>query len=185
PPAAHGGGPPRVLLRHRRWLARSLVSSAPGEMLSQILSILAAPTPSQGLGALRLWGQTGTPPEGWLAAADPIFLEAQLNHVVLHGLDEADLDDAEVAGLFAHLQENLGEGGEGFSSVGKFGYIHRRCPMDVAQASPAVAQGNFPEDFLPTGEQAKAHDRLQSEVQMCLYGSAVNQRRADAGKLPV
>src|SRR5690606_15742454 len=93
--------------------------------------------------------------------------------------------DAEVAGLFAHLQENLGEAGEGFSSVGKFGYIHRRCPMDVAQASPAVAQGNFPEDFLPTGEQAKAHDRLQSEVQMCLYGSAVNQRRADAGKLPV
>ena len=185
-PPAHEGESARVPLRHRRWLARSRVSFAPGEMLLQLLSILAAPTPPEGLGALRLWGQTGTPPEGWVAAADPVYLEARLNHVVLHKLDEADLDAAEVAGIFAHLQQNLAEDGdEGFSSVGKFGYIHRRRPMEVAQASPAVAQGNFPEDFLPTGEQAKAHDRLQGEVQMCLYESAVNQRRAIAGKPPV
>jgi hypothetical protein len=186
PSAAHEGESARVPLRHRRWLARSRVSYASGEMLSQILSILAAPTPPEGLGALRLLGQTGTPPVGWVAAADPVFLEARLNHVVLHELDEADLDDADVAGIFAHLQENLAEDGEeGFSSIGKFGYLHRRRPMDVAQASPALAQGSFPEDFLPTGEQAKAHDRLQSEVQMCLYESAVNQRRAIAGKPPV
>lgn len=186
PPAPHEGEFPRVPLRSHRWLARSRVSSASGEILSQILSILAAPTPPEGLGALRLWGQTGAPPEGWVAAADPVFLEARLNHVVLHKLDEADLDVAEVADIFAHLQENLaGNGDEGFSSVGKFGYVHRRRPMAVAQASPGVAQGNFPEDFLPTGEHAKAHDRLQSEVQMCLYDSAVNRRRAIAGKPPV
>lgn len=186
PPAAHDGESARVPLRYRRWLARARVSSAPGEILSQVLSVLAAPAPPEGLGALRLWGQTGARPEGWIAAADPVFLEARLDHVVLHKLDEADLGDAEVAGIFAHLQERLAEDGdEGFSSVGTFGYVHRRRPMEVAQASPAVAQGNFPEDFLPTGEQAKAHDRLQSEVQMCLYDSAVNQRRAVGGKPPV
>jgi hypothetical protein len=186
PPADRDGTFPPVPLRHQRWLARSRMASAPGEILSRILSILAAPEPSEGLGALRLWGQTGAPPGGWVAAADPVFLEARLNHVVLHGADEVELDDAEVANIFTHLQENMAENGdEAFSSVGKFGYVHRRQPMEVALASPAVAQGDFPEDFLPAGEQAKAHNRLQSEVQMCLHDSAVNQRRACAGKAPI
>lgn len=186
PLARNGDQFPPVSVRHRRWLARSRLSrSAPGELLSQVLPLLAAPTPPHGFGALRLWGQTGTRPEGWLAAADPVFLEARLDHVVLHRLDEAELDDVEVAGIFDYLQENLGAGADSFTGVGKFGYVHRHHPMEVAQASPAVAQGNSPEDFLPTGEQARAHDRLQGEVQMCLYESPANRRRADAGKPPV
>ena len=176
----------QVLPRHRRWLARSKVSrAAPGEILSQVLGILGAPAPPEGFGALRLRAQTGIVPEGWVAAADPVFLEARLNHVVLHTFDEGELSDEEVAGAFAHLQENLGGGEADFSSVGKFGYVHRRHPMEVARASPAVAQGDFPESFMPAGEQAAAHDRLQSEIQMCLYDSPTNRRRATAGRPPV
>src|SRR5690606_32150356 len=186
PVAGSGGEFPPVPLRHQRWLARSRASDARGEVLSQILSILSLPQPPEGLGALRLWGQTGAPPDGWIAAADPVFLEARLNHLVLHRLDEAELDEAEVASLFAHLQQHLAENGdEGFSSVGKVGYVHRRHAMEVARASPAVAEGSFPEDFLPDGERSRAHDRLQGEVQMCLYESAVNQRRTLEGKPPV
>jgi len=186
PLAGRDGDLPPFPLRRQRWLARSQVSNARGEILSQVLSILALPTPKEGFGALRLWGQTGAPPDGWVAAADPVFLEARLNHVVLHRLDEASVDDAEVASLFAHLRQHLAENGdEGFSSIGKLGYVHRRHPMEVAQASPAVAEGNHPEDFLPTGDRSKTHARLQSEVQMCLHESVVNQRRAVAGKPPV
>src|SRR5690606_16688186 len=72
PPAAHEGESLPVPVRQQRWLARSRLSSVPGEVLSRILSTLAVPTPPAGLGALRLWGQTGAPPEGWVAAADPV-----------------------------------------------------------------------------------------------------------------
>lgn len=185
PPAGRGGELPPFPPPRHRWLARSRVSNARGEILSQVLSVLALPTPTEGFGALRLWGQTGAPPDGWVAAADPVFFEARLNHVALHRLDEAEVDAAEVASLFAHLQEHLAENGAGFSSIGKLGYVHRRHPMEVARASPAVAEGNFPEDFLPTGDRSQTHDRLQSEVQMCLFESVVNQRRAMAGKPPI
>lgn len=160
--------------------------SAAGELLSQVLSILDVPAPSEGFGALRLWGQTGTRPGSWVAAADPVYLEARLDHLVLHRFDDAELGESEIADLFDHLQENLAaDGDEGFLSKGRFGYIHRTHPMEVAGASPELAQGSSPEEFLPSGRQAKAHDRLQSEVQMSLFGSAVNERRANAGKPPV
>jgi hypothetical protein len=38
---------------------------------------------------------------------------------------------------------------------------------------------------MPAGLPARAHDRLQSEVQMCLFESPVNQRRMAAGQRPV
>jgi hypothetical protein len=171
---------------HRRWLARTrLERGAPGELLPRVLSALGVTPPAGGSGALRLWGQTGKRPAGWVAAADPVYLEARLDHLFLHALPASELPEADVREIFGYLQNVLAVGGSAFASVGRLGYLHCGQPMMTAKVSPAVAQGDAPGDYMPAGVQAKAHDRLQSEVQMCLYESAVNERRAQAGLRPI
>ena len=61
----------------RRWLARSEIRQRgePRELLARILDVLNLPYPQSGLGALRMWGQTGERPSVWIAAADPVYLE--------------------------------------------------------------------------------------------------------------
>ena len=172
---------------HLRWLARSrLERRVPGELLTQVLSALGIAPPSGGLGALRLWGQTGERPTGWVAAADPVYMEARLDHLFLHALPPSELPEADLSEIFAYLQDVLGaSGSSAFSSVGRFGYLHRDRPMTTASASPLVAQGDAPGDYMPSGTKAKPHDRLQGEVQMCLFESVVNERRARAGLRPI
>jgi hypothetical protein len=172
-------------VQHRRWLARGkLLRSAHGERLLQALSALGARPPPEALGALRLWGQTGQQPTGWIAAADPVSFEARLDHLVLHALPE--LSAREVGEIFTYLQESLAAPDSVlFISIGALGYVRRNRPRAVASASPEVARGSSPEAFLPSGGAAGPHDRLQGEVQMCLYEAVINQRRAQAGMPPV
>jgi hypothetical protein len=171
--------------QHRRWLARSkLHRSARGERLLQALSALGVKSPPEALGALRLWGQTGQQPVGWIAAADPVSFEARLDHLVLHARPELSAD--EVSEIFTYLQESLAAPDSvEFTSTGALGYVRRNQPMAVASVSPEVAQGSSPEGYLPPAAAAGPHDRLQGEVQMCLYEAPVNQRRAQAGMAPV
>jgi hypothetical protein len=171
--------------QHCRWLARSnLLCSAPGEMLLRALSALGVTAPPEALGALRLWGQTGEQPAGWVAAADPVCFEARLDHLVLHPLP--GLAAGEIGEIFVHLQKSLAAPDfVEFVSVGGLGYVRRNRPMVTASASPEVAQGSSPEVFLPSAGKAKAHDRLQGEIQMCLYEADVNRRRVAAGMPPV
>ena len=175
------------LQAHCRWLARArLERRSPCEWLPQILSALGIAPPSEGLGALRLWGQRGERPAGWVAAADPVYMEARLDHLFLHALPASELPEADVREIFGYLQDVLGfEASSAFSSVGCFGYLHRDQSMMTASVSPSVAQGDAPGDYMPAGTQAKQHDRLQGEVQMCLYESVVNERRTTAGLRPI
>jgi hypothetical protein len=179
------GGSNGMSAQHRRWLARSkLHRSARGERLLQALSALGVKSPPEALGALRLWGQTGQRPVGWIAAADPVSFEARLDHLVLHALP--GLSARDVGEIFAYLQESLAvPDSVEFTSTGALGYVRRNLPMAVASVSPEVAQGSSPEAFLPSAAAARSHDRLQGEVQMRLYEAPVNQRRALAGMAPV
>lgn len=176
----------RIAPPHAGWLRKARVArGAPDELLLQTLRALGM-APSEGLAALRLWGQTGAPPAGWVAAADPVYLEARLDHLVLHPVSAAELGVAEVGELFGYLQRVLGEAGSlEFTAIGTLGYVRRHPPMITAQVSPILARGASPDEFMPAGEASRAHDRLQSEVQMCLFESPVNQRRMAAGQRPV
>lgn len=170
-----------------RWLAHArLERTAGGELLSQVLSALGMTPPSEGFGALRLWGQTGARPAGWVAAADPVYLEARLDHLFLHSMPAQELPETDVAEIFDGLQSVLGVDGQGrFANVGACGYLQDVQPMVTAGVSAVIAQGDSPGDYLPQGRHAKAHDRLQSEVQMCLHESAVNERRVRSGMRPI
>jgi hypothetical protein len=188
-PGGAGGQAVRAMApRHRRWLARSRPARADSatELLLQVLSALGQRSPEGGLAALRLWGQTGARPAGWIAAADPVWLEARLDHLFLHALSVAELPVADVREIFDHLQRTLADEGRcAFAAIETLGYLYCNQGMMTASASPLIAQGDSPGRFMPQGERAAAHDRLQSEVEMCLHESDVNERRARAGLRPI
>ncbi|MEX2496988.1 MAG: hypothetical protein WD448_12915 [Woeseia sp.] len=179
----------RTDLSERRWLARSRLSraEAPEESLLQVLRLLKLPAPEDGLAALRLWGQLERRPEDWIAAADPVYLQAGLRQLFLHALPLGELPRQDVTQTFAHLQNTLGagDGRPSFFSVGSFGYLRGGEPMPTASASPSVAAGGAPAEFMPRGEDARAHDQLQGEVQLCLHESRINERREQAGLRPI
>lgn len=172
----------------RRWLARARLQRRDHreDFLPRILDALALPPQDGGLAALRLWESSGEPPPGWVAAADPVYLETRMNHLRLRAFPESELPADEVREIFELLQDRLGETQpRTFTSAGTTGYLQLSKPIATAPVSPAVADGASPEFFLPQGPEAAGHDRWHSEVQMCLYDAPVNQRRMTSGRLPV
>jgi len=168
-----------------RWLARGRVEAAhPGEdMAGAALRAVGCAGSGRGWAALRWWGQTGARPAGFVAAADPVHLEARLDHLCLHALDADGLAADELAALFADLQSRLGaDGAYEFVAIGHSGYLCSPAELATAAASPQAVAGRRPDAYLPCGAGAAAHDRLQSEVQMLLHEHALNRARAAAGR---
>lgn len=170
----------------RRWLAKGDVQTAGAgkDPIAQLLDALGQPAPVDGLAALRKWGQTGERPQGWLCAADPVYLEARLDHLCLFAL--TDIRDAAFAEVIGHLQERLAADRDyRFSCIGACGYLESAEPMATAPVSPTIAHGEPPDRFLPQGAAAAQHDRLQSELQMCLHDLDLNRRREEQGLPPI
>lgn len=173
----------------RGWLRRARVhqDAAPREWLPRILERLEVPPPAGGLAALRYWEQTGERPEQWLAAADPVYLEAGMNRLHLHALPAVLSPPADVHAAFECLEAQLDAAGTGgrFLAVEGSGYLVAEAPLPTAELSPALAQGAAPERWLPAPGAAPAYDRLLAEVQMCLHDADVNRRRAASGAPPL
>ncbi|MDJ0919248.1 MAG: hypothetical protein QNJ05_15925 [Woeseiaceae bacterium] len=124
--------------------------------------------------ACRFLGQTGEAPEGWIAAADPVYLEPRLDHLCLHSLSGA-MRDGELSQLVEHLQDSLGDAAE-FLSVGACGYV-KVAEMPVSRYDPDALHGYVPDRFLAEGEGVEVTRRLQSEIEMALHDHPVNLRR--------
>ncbi len=172
----------------RRWLARADLqfSERPQELLSGILDALGLPGLPEGLGALRMWGQTGDQPTVWMAAADPVYLEPRLDHLCVHELTRDSVQPAELRLLIDHLQETLAENTNfGFARLGSCGYLRSREPLATPAVPPYVVDQQVPTEFLPQGPGAAEFRNLQSEIEMALHDHEVNQRRVAAGKPPV
>ncbi len=182
PDGAHG----RVSdATQRRWLSRGIVSQqAPEtELLGAVLSVIGAPVPESGLAALRFWGQTGERSASWMAAADPIHLEARLRDLRIRSLGPSHVSPAEMRILFEMLQAELG-GSEAYSftQLGISGYLHSEQPIATAPVSAVIADGHVPDRFPPSGGSAQSFHQLLGELQMLLHDHAVNIEREKAGQ---
>ena len=174
--------------RLRRWLSRATVSRCerPRERLQNVLDCLCLPYPEQGLGALRLWGQTGDRPTAWIAAADPVYLEPRLTTLCLHALQGDDMPGSDLREIFDYLQQRLaGNDRYGFVRIGAHGYVRASTPLPTAQAPACVIDGLAPNDYLPAGDATASHHVLHGEVEMALHEHALNLRRESDGRLPV
>jgi hypothetical protein len=174
--------------RDRRWLSRSSlrVSDSPREIFARVLSAIRLSPVEEGLAALRLWGQTGDRPNVWVAAADPVHLEARLDHLCLYALKGAQWPGSDLRAIFDFLQKSLGDDTSfAFVRIGKFGYLRGEEAMATAMVSAAVIDGQEPDAFMPSGESAAGYHRLSGEMQMCLHDHEINLRREAQGLMPV
>jgi len=172
----------------RAWLAQSELEVDPGpkELLARIVEEIEQPYPEEGLGALRMWGQTGDYPASWIAAADPVYLEARLDHLCLHALRRSGVAPSQMRSLIDHLQETLADGNEiGFTRLGSYCYLSSRTPIATAGVPTYVADQQKPDSFLPTGDDTASHRNLLSEIEMALHEHEVNLAREADGHLPV
>ncbi len=172
----------------RAWLARSVLSfdPRPRELLQVITTELGLPYPAEGLGALRMWGQTGDRPGVWIAAADPVYLEPRLDHLCLHALSGSMIPPSDLKPMFDHLQDTLAAGRRyAFARLGSRGYLRADQPISTARVPPYVVDQQPPGEFLPTGECANLHRNILSEIEMALHEHPVNLRRVAEGKPPV
>ena len=172
----------------RNWLARSELRhlDAPRELLERVLERLGLPYPETGLGALRMWGQTGDRPTVWIAAADPVYLEPRLDHLCLHAQDIESVPAADLRLLIDHLQATLGESeGYGFARLGACGYLRAGEPIATASMPPYVVHQDMPNEYMPSGDEAGSYRNLVSEVEMSLHDHEVNERRVAEGRQPI
>lgn len=172
----------------RRWLARADLRQleAPRQLLGRVLEVLNLPSPESGLGALRMWGQTGDRPTVWIAAADPVYLEPRLDHLCLHAHDAASAPVSDLRPLFDHLESTLGETEHvGFARLGSCGYLRASEPIATSDVPPYVAHQDMPNEYLPAGDNAAGYRNLVSEIEMSLHDHAVNQRRVSEGQQPI
>lgn len=172
----------------RAWLARSdLVNTPePVELLARVLDVVQLPYPEQGLAALRMWGQTSDRPTHWIAAADPVYLEPQLDRLRLHELRRGGVPDDQMRGLIDHLQTTLADGGEcGFVRLGSYSYLSANTPIATAVVPAYVVDQQVPTEFMPMGDDTANYRNLVSEIEMTLHEHAVNVQRVAAGQQPV
>lgn len=168
-----------------RWLARAdlVFEDQPEEILPRVLRAISVPATADSLAALRFWGQTGDRPNVWIAAADPVHIEAGLDHLRLHCLWPAEWQDRELRLLFDELQAALEDDDTyGFVRIGARGYLRGDTPMPTALLSPANINGRDLRDCLPAEPTATNYHRLLSEIQMILHNSPINQQRVEQGK---
>lgn len=139
--------------------------------------------PAGGLAALRMWGQTGERPGGWIAAADPVYLQPELDRLRLHALTPDDLTAHELRGLVDHLQDTLGSsGGAGFARIGRHSYLTADAPLATSTHPTDAVHLRVPTDYLPGGAERASHRRLLSEIEMALHEHPVNAEREADGR---
>ena len=171
----------------RAWLAHSDLTREPGpiQSLVQVVRELGLVYPEQGIAALRMWGQTGDRPAEWVAAADPVYLEPRLDHLVLHALRRAGVNRAEMRVLINHLQAKLASDQYGFVRLGTYSYLSARSPIATARVPAYLVDNKKPDDFLPSGDDSAEYRNLSSEIEMALHEHEVNLNRDARGHLPV
>jgi hypothetical protein len=168
-----------------RWLARGdlQVQDEPQEMLSSVLQAMALPAVKDGFAALRYWGQTGDRPKAWIAAADPVHIEATLDHLRLHCLWPDEWQAEELQQLLDELQAVLLDGDAmTINRIGDCAYLSGDSPLPTASLSAASLNGRDFSNDLPAGSAATRYHKLLSEIQMTMHTSITNQRRAEQNK---
>ncbi|MEM9208013.1 MAG: hypothetical protein AAGA61_02100 [Pseudomonadota bacterium] len=158
--------------------------------LDRVLGLLGIQAPVSGTAALRLLGQTGSAPGGWIAAADPVHMETCIDHLRVHALAPSSVPVQDLKTAFERLQAQLGEPDALlFRHVAGKGYLEAEDDaLETPRASALVVDGYEPSQFMPAGTDqggGQRFHRLHSEVQMVLHDAALLADDQQRGALPV
>jgi hypothetical protein len=171
-----------------KWLYRADLDrrAAPAEPVDALAALVDGVVPSEGRASLRFYGQTGDSPSVWMAAADPVYLEPRLDHLVLHAHHAGRLPAPELRAIINHLQETLaGAGDYAFARVGQYVYLRSEQPLATAVLSAQAVHQTVPTDWMPGGDDAADYRRHLSEIEMALHDHPDNVARSAEGRRPV
>ena len=168
----------RERLKHARLAAGSDLV-APEARLAERLGLDAGLTRRA---TTRFQGEQAREAEGWIAAADPVYLEPRLDHLCLMA---QTLDDSERQALAAHLGESLAGGGLAFVVEGSGLYVRSEQPFATSDYPTRLIDGLLPNKYLPAGDGANEFRTLLAEIEMSLHEHPVNLSRQSRGLRPV
>lgn len=134
---------------------------------------------------LRLLGDGVDPEAHCWVCADPVHLRLHQERLVLADARSIGIDDDEAASLVATLNAHFADAGE-FRAAGAQRWYLRLCEATQFRVPPLSAMtGRRVEQQLPEDAATRALRRLLNEAQMLLHGHAVNEARADSGRMAI
>lgn len=139
-----------------------------------------------GIAALTRLADTGQPGTGWWLRADPVFLRADQDRLVLFAGDALRLQAEEALGLCRVLNQYFQDRGWRFEApMAERWYLNLQQAPDVQTVPLDEVMGRDINMRLPRGYDGAKWRAALNEVQMLLHGNPINEAREARGQLPV
>ncbi len=128
--------------------------------------------------------------DAWVCRADPVHLYTDVSALYLRRSQFSDLSEQDCRSLEQTINTLLAEDDVRFElSPSGAGYLRfHTAPPRLQATDPSLCLGASVFEYRPQGEDAEGNafwTRLQSELQMLLFSSEVNERREAEGKEPI
>ena len=158
--------------------------SEPRGIAAAMLSAIGA-AESAPVAPLALQGTGGDPGDDYVLCAEPVYLVADRDTVVLAQVVD-DLDEDAAHALVAGLNRHFADDDLRFDAVRPDCWFARRhAPTDLVTTPPDAARGHRLIASLPRGRDAALFKRWQNEIEMLVHGHPVNAAREARGAPPV
>lgn len=170
------------------WLARADQQRIPQTNFYEVLALMFGLNDTRPLpaAALSLLASGHYSEQGHWFRADPVYLQADMDHAILRDSHGLDLTLEESSALIEVLNAHFRQDGIRFLMTDKDSWFLNIADHERVTTTPLhEVIGRNVYTFMPQGEDALFWKKFMNEVQMLLHSSAVNEQREQADKLPV
>lgn len=135
--------------------------------------------------ALRLLGEGIDPGEHHWTCADPVHLRLHQERLILADGSRIDIAMAEAETLTGELNRYFGDIGEFRAAAPERWYLRLSAAADFETPPLSAMAGRRVDRQLPEEGRTVWLRKLLNEAQMLLHGHAVNETRADGGRMTI
>ncbi|MBI2307484.1 MAG: hypothetical protein HYU78_09285 [Rhodocyclales bacterium] len=138
--------------------------------------------------ALRLLGEGIDPGDAHWTCADPVHLRFHQERLILADGSRVDISLAEAEALTGELNRYFADVGETFefrAATPERWYLRLSAAADFETPPLSAMAGRRVDRQLPEEGRTAWLRKLLNEAQMLLHGQAINEARADAGRMTV
>ena len=158
----------------KNWLARSNLSydKSSASIINRILYYFNIKEQLYNVGALRFYGETKKKPSKWIAAADPVFVQAHLNRMRIKPINRTQEDMANMVRAYNEINQNLASHYSiELTTNGITGYLQSEIPIPVSMHSPSEISNLAINEVLPKNDKSNIYGQLINEIQMIIHNS--------------
>jgi hypothetical protein len=114
--------------------------------------------------------------------ADPVHLQADMDHAILTSSADLDISNDEAAELCETLNQHFEQDGLEFFALNKDRwFVSSKNRISMSTTTLVDATGRNINFILPAGEDSSRWKQVMTEAQMLMHSHAVNQARENAG----